>query len=51
MSHYRSECADCGEYAYLNDDARCETCESANAQAYADELERDQHIEAARVGL
>lgn len=25
MSHYRSECTDCGEYAYLNDDARCET--------------------------
>lgn len=41
MSHYRSECTDCGEYDYLDDDARCETCKAANAQAYADELERE----------
>lgn len=26
MSHYRSECSDCGEYAHLDDDARCENC-------------------------
>ncbi len=23
MSHYRSECGNCGEYASLNDDGRC----------------------------
>jgi hypothetical protein len=23
MSHYRSECAGCGEYAYLDDDGLC----------------------------
>lgn len=26
MSEYRSECSECGQYGYLNDDAVCADC-------------------------
>lgn len=40
MSQYRSECADCGEWASLNDDGRCDDCAAAQDLDWSDTAHR-----------